>query len=300
MPCRVLRRDSSRHWARTAFRRSRHGKVRLALRRLRPQSAPDNDGISPRLLQRTSEVLAPRLAKAYTAILRDPASTPVSWKRCTFIPLLKPGKAPELATSYRPVCITSLLSRVCERVVLDRVLMATHGQLDGAQYGFTPSRTTMDALMRILAPVRHGLDTSATRRNVTTSGPPSASRRVRQGSILGLLVFSDAFCKASHGHIMDRLRALGVPTYLQRFILAWLTDRRGRTFFSGTLLGPGAAAVWRAPRLRTGTVAVCGLSRWPPVQLSSTAHLEGNNCRSGPAPSGDVSHYHGGYCGLRG
>ncbi|RNF14113.1 L1Tc protein, partial [Trypanosoma cruzi] len=36
---------------------------------------------------------------------------PVEWRRATIVPLLKPGKSPELLESYRPISLTSVVGR---------------------------------------------------------------------------------------------------------------------------------------------------------------------------------------------
>ncbi|PWU86450.1 putative Endonuclease-reverse transcriptase/Reverse transcriptase (RNA-dependent DNA polymerase) [Trypanosoma cruzi] len=102
--------------------------VRWALQQLRPTSAPDNDGIFFWLPQTFSDVLEPRLARADTRILWDRTTVPASWGRCTLTSPPKPGRTPDAAEGDRPVRITSLLSSVCERLALERALLATHGQ----------------------------------------------------------------------------------------------------------------------------------------------------------------------------
>ena len=46
---------------------------------------------------------------------------PKTWRKGEIVPLLKPGKPPTDSTSFRPVTLTSVLSKVTERVVLRRI-----------------------------------------------------------------------------------------------------------------------------------------------------------------------------------
>ena len=46
---------------------------------------------------------------------------PALWKRASIVPLLKPGKNPTLPPSYRPVSLLSNLSKILERLVLDKI-----------------------------------------------------------------------------------------------------------------------------------------------------------------------------------
>ncbi|EKF29370.1 hypothetical protein MOQ_006848 [Trypanosoma cruzi marinkellei] len=47
---------------------------------------------------------------------------PAEWRRATIVPLLKPGKLPELLESYRPIILTFIVNKVAEKMVLKRLL----------------------------------------------------------------------------------------------------------------------------------------------------------------------------------
>ncbi|GFV12257.1 RNA-directed DNA polymerase from mobile element jockey [Trichonephila clavipes] len=46
---------------------------------------------------------------------------PQAWKTATVIPILKPGKDPTLATSHRPISLLPVLSKLAERIILNRL-----------------------------------------------------------------------------------------------------------------------------------------------------------------------------------
>ncbi|PWV04209.1 putative Endonuclease-reverse transcriptase/Reverse transcriptase (RNA-dependent DNA polymerase) [Trypanosoma cruzi] len=187
--------------------------VRWALQQLRPTSAPDNDGIFFWLPQTFGNVLEPRLARADTKVLRELTNVLAFWKRCAFILLFKPEKAPDATKNDRPVRITSSLSSVCERVFLERALLATHGPMCDAQYGFPCCRTTVEArTTRTSVPLRLVMETPERRREIGCNNHPSRSSKACRESTPALLGFTDGFCRASHRHIMNSLRSLGVST----------------------------------------------------------------------------------------
>ncbi|PWV05572.1 putative Endonuclease-reverse transcriptase/Reverse transcriptase (RNA-dependent DNA polymerase) [Trypanosoma cruzi] len=165
------------------------------------------------LPQTFGNVLEPRLTRTYKKVLWDLTNVPAFWKRCTSILLIKPGKAPDAAKNDRPVRITSSLPSVCGRAVLEGALLATHGPMCDAQYGFLCCRTTVEArTTRILVPARLGRETPERRREIGCKNHPSRSSKGCRESIPALLGFTDAFCKASHRHIMDGTLSLGVST----------------------------------------------------------------------------------------
>ncbi|GFX70643.1 RNA-directed DNA polymerase from mobile element jockey [Trichonephila clavipes] len=46
---------------------------------------------------------------------------PQAWKTATVIPILKPGKDPTLAMSHRPISLLPVLSKLAERIILNRL-----------------------------------------------------------------------------------------------------------------------------------------------------------------------------------
>ncbi|PWV08607.1 putative reverse transcriptase (RNA-dependent DNA polymerase) [Trypanosoma cruzi] len=78
---------------------------------------------------------------------------PAEWRRATIVPLLKPGKLLELLESYRPISLTSIVSKVAEKMVLKRLLWVwtphTH------QYAYRSMRTTTMQLAHLIHEVEH-------------------------------------------------------------------------------------------------------------------------------------------------
>jgi hypothetical protein len=211
--------------------------VIAAFQKLRPGGTPDDVGISPRLLLEFKEVLAPLIAKGLTALLRGEEPIPNSWRECTFIALLKPGKKPTDPESYRPVAITSLLCRLCERVLAARLMALWRNKLHPRQYGFREMRNTTDALAAILDEVLNGI---SSKQRVMNQNWFQGNRTLKKHidvtgvAMIGLVDMSDAFSKVPHPKLMDALDRFETPTYLKKFVWDWLTDRKGCTCVNGT------------------------------------------------------------------
>ena len=72
-----------------------------------------------------------------------------AWKQSTIIPILKPGKpsdSPSSYSSYRPISLTSCISKLFERMILGRLtyFLEQQGILSPVQAGFRPGRSTVD------------------------------------------------------------------------------------------------------------------------------------------------------------
>jgi len=87
------------------------------------------------------------------------------WKTGIIIPILKEGKPAEEPASYRPICLTSNVCKLAERLVLNRMdWMIQKNKLIGEdQTGFQKHRCTEDQLIRIQQKVPDGFNSTRSR-----------------------------------------------------------------------------------------------------------------------------------------
>ena len=87
----------------------------------RKQSAPGPDRVHYEMLKHLSHESLSHLLSFFN-FLWEAAAFPHSWRSAHVIPLLKPGKDPSLATSYRPIALTSCLGKTYERLINRRLM----------------------------------------------------------------------------------------------------------------------------------------------------------------------------------
>lgn len=63
---------------------------------------------------------------------------PKAWKRAKMIVILKPDKPADLVTSYRPISLLSIISKILEKIVLARLqpIVESKQLLPSIQFGF--------------------------------------------------------------------------------------------------------------------------------------------------------------------
>ncbi|EKF98345.1 hypothetical protein TCSYLVIO_010757, partial [Trypanosoma cruzi] len=136
-----------------------------------PLDAPFNSTELLAALRNTPYGKAPGLDEVYSEALRHISSKglrfllrcinhswttgtiPVEWRRATIVPLLKPGNLPELLESYRPISLTSIVSKVAEKMVLKRLLWVWTPHPH--QYAYRSMRTTTMRLAHLIHEVEH-------------------------------------------------------------------------------------------------------------------------------------------------
>ena len=134
-------------------------------------------------------------------------SFPSIWKTSSILLIHKMGKPLDSPASFRPISLTSCVSKLFERIILFRLLffLESNSILSPRQAGFRPGRSTLDQILYVFSPFRMGLTNPgrALRRScllsislklLTLSGtPPFSINSFRLASLLPLVVGLNLF-----------------------------------------------------------------------------------------------------------
>ena len=93
--------------------------VKARLASLREDKSSGADDLSPRLLKRISEEIAYPVTVLFNQSM-DEGAVPQDWKTANVTPIFKKGSRSQ-PENYRPVSLTSQLSKVMESVVRDAI-----------------------------------------------------------------------------------------------------------------------------------------------------------------------------------
>ena len=91
-----------------------NGVIKL-LKDLNPHKASGPDQIPTRLLKLCASELAPAIVRVFQTSL-DSGTVPSDWKETLITPLFKKGER-NVASNYRPVSHTSVVSKILEHIV---------------------------------------------------------------------------------------------------------------------------------------------------------------------------------------
>lgn len=119
--------------------------VEAHLKRCRNGKAPGPDGITAELIKLAPWMVLCRLAALFSASLTL-GFVPRCWKRGITRMLPKPGKDPSYCSSYRPITLTSVVGKLLERIVAQRMLSfcERHQLIPPHQSGFRPGRNAVE------------------------------------------------------------------------------------------------------------------------------------------------------------
>ena len=127
------------------------------------------------------------------------------------------GKPLDSPVSFRPISLTSCVSKLFERIILSRLLffLESNSILSPHQAGFRPGRSTLDQILYLSQLIWDGFN------------------KPRPGSwtILSTIGFSTAFDSVWHPAIFHKLISAGLPPCFARWTQCFLSDRRACLVF---------------------------------------------------------------------
>lgn len=178
------------------------------VRRLKgPRKAPGPDEVLGRIWSLAMPGLGSHVRQLFTDCLRA-GIFPAGWKTARLVLLKKPNWPDNVPSSYRPLCLLNDVSKLFERLVVNRMTyhMETVGpNLSDAQFGFRRRRSTLDAVIRAREVVAEGL--------------------AQRGVVVAVsLDIENAFNWLSWDAIREALAYFRFPSYICRLVHSYLSD----------------------------------------------------------------------------
>uniref|UniRef100_A0A803JG40 Reverse transcriptase domain-containing protein n=1 Tax=Xenopus tropicalis TaxID=8364 RepID=A0A803JG40_XENTR len=189
--------------------------IQKRLEHVKVNKGPGPDGIHPRVLNELSAVIAKPLHLIFQDSLRS-GMVPRDWRIANVVPLFKKGSRSQ-PENYRPVSLTSVVGKLLEGVIRDRVLeyIAVHNTISLCQHGFMRNRSCQTNLVAFYEEVSRNLDAG-------------------MAVDVIYLDFAKAFDTVPHRRLMIKLRNIGLEHNICNWIENWLKDRVQRVVVNGT------------------------------------------------------------------
>ena len=144
-------------------------------------------------------------------------SFPSVWGTSSIIPMHKMGKPLDSPASFRPIFLTSCVSKLFERIILSRLLffLESGSIFSPRRAGFRPGLSALDQILYLSQPISDGFDK-----------PRPGSR-----AILSAVDFSEAFDSVWHPALFHKLISAGLPPCFARWTPSFLSDKRASVVF---------------------------------------------------------------------
>ena len=173
-------------------------------------SGPDR--IPATLLRHCASSICSSLSELFNKTL-SVGKLPKEWKLSNITPIPKSGSSSNV-TNYRPISLLSLVSKVLERCIYNRLIEHIGEKLHHLQFGFLKGKSTTSQLLQVLHDIGNKLDNKC---QVDTL----------------YLDFAKAFDKVNHELLLLKLKRFGISGNL----LSWLRDYLSGRYQRVTVLG---------------------------------------------------------------
>ena len=132
------------------------------------------------------------------------------WKTSSIIPIHKMGKPLDSPASFRPISLTSCISKLFERIILSSLLyfLESNSILSPRQADFRLGQSTLDQILYLSQSISDGFNK-----------PRPGSRM-----ILSTINFSKAFDSVWHPALFHKLISAGLPPCFARWTQSFLSD----------------------------------------------------------------------------
>jgi hypothetical protein len=191
------------------------------LEELKCDKSPGPDGLHPAMLKKLAVPLSKPLAMLCNMTFRV-AAVPDNWKQARICAIHKKGD-PHLASNYRPVSLTPVISKLCEKIVRNGIMhhLTLNNLIADNQYGFLPGRNIPLQLLKVLDDWTEAWD---------------------EGLEIDCvyLDFSKAFDRVPHERLMVKLNAFGLHPKTAQWIRSFLTDRTQQVVVRQATSSPAA------------------------------------------------------------
>ena len=199
-------------------------------------------------------------------------SFPFIWKTSYIIPIHKMRKPLDSPAFFRPISLTSCVSKLFERIIPSRLLffLESNSILSPRQAGFRPGRSTLDQILYLSQSISDGFNK-----------PRPGSR-----TILSTIDFSKAFDSVCHPALFHKLISAGLPSCFARWTQSFRSDRHARVVFKITKVVPfdSVEVFCKDPFLALYFSLISSMIFQPLCLLRSAALFTLTICTFGPSP----------------
>ena len=114
---------------------------------MKPAKAAGPDGIHGMILKNCNIGLARPLSMIFR-MSYDTGVVPKEWRIANVVPVHKKGSKSDVK-NYRPISLTSLVSKVFERIVRDKLMEKCKDELCSNQHGFLPAKSCTTQMLEV-------------------------------------------------------------------------------------------------------------------------------------------------------
>ena len=188
--------------------------IKKLINSLELNKGPGVDGISPYIIKKTKDIIAPKLTQLFNTCM-DVGTFPKKLKTAKIIPLHKGGKKSN-PSNYRPISLLPQFGKLFEKIIKQRIIdfLEEHNVITAHQYGFRKSHSTELAISDIQNKLLQNLDDNKITCTI-------------------FLDLAKAFDCVNHEILLQKLERYGIRGKLLLLLKSYLSNRYHLTKVNG-------------------------------------------------------------------
>ena len=187
--------------------------VSKELKNINTNKAIGPDGIPSIVLKECHHELSPSLCQIFNLSLKS-GIVPNAWKCANIVPVYKKGNV-NITSNYRPVSLLSVISKILERLIYNKIITNILPKITSKQHGFMPSKSTITQLLATFTEVNTNIDTG------------------RRTDII-YFDLAKAFDSVPHNLLTHKLKQFGFNGPLLNWMTNNLLNRKQRVIVNGS------------------------------------------------------------------
>lgn len=182
-------------------------------------TTPGDDGIGAGILKQLP-ICSCKILLCIFNLFWERGECPSKWKEAILTPIIKPGKVPSNPASYRPIALTSVICKMMERMITNRLqwYLERGNFIDKAQSGFRAGRKTIDHLVHLESSINTG-------------------RANKESTLAVFLDLEKAYDMVWRKGVIVKMQVMGLCGRIIKWIDDFLTNRYIRVKVNGILSG---------------------------------------------------------------
>lgn len=176
------------------------------IKKMKPRKSPGYDLLTGEILKQLPQKIITKLTTIINATFKLQYVS-IYWKIAEVIMFNKPGKEANDVTSYRPISLLPILSKLMEKLLIRRMnnVIETRKLIPNHQFGFRTKHSTIDQVHRITRVIENAFE----------------DKKICSAVFLDV---SKAFDKVCHTGLLCKIRAL-LPKHYYHILKSYLSDR---------------------------------------------------------------------------
>lgn len=180
--------------------------LNIAINSLKTKKSPGPDHIHPEFIKNLGKIAKQQLLKLYN--LSWKTNVPAEWRKAIIVPLLKKDKIASEIKNYRPIALTSIIVKVMERMISNRLnwFLESQNLISPCQAGFRELHSTNEQVLLLSQEIKNSFNR-------------------KEDTVAIFIDFQSAYDSICRTKLLKKVKEIGIQGPMFSWLCHFLTQR---------------------------------------------------------------------------